>query len=93
MTMSHLLVLLGILALAAAPCHARDCREMRVMAKPRTGPSERGQFGAQLGGNALPRNGEPENGAAESDAVPVAIDSETGEVYWVQPGQGLTRKK
>ncbi len=74
--MKQLLALIGILALAGSLGHARDGRETRVAAKTRTGSPERGISTGQVYARRR------DDGLTVS--VPIAIDSETGELYCVQ---------
>jgi hypothetical protein len=78
MKMKQLLAVMGILALAVAPGHGRDGRDTRMAAKSRTGLTERGPAARKVRGAEL-------LAATGTVPVPIAIDSETGELYWVKP--------
>jgi hypothetical protein len=76
MKMKQLFALAGLMTLAVAPGHARDYREARVTAKARAWQLQRGvcAYGARAAGH---RADAPRTAAV----APVAIDSETGELY------------
>ncbi len=83
--MKQLLAVLGILALAGSLGHARDGRETRVAAKTRTGSPERGIRTGQVYARRR------DDGLTVS--APIAIDSETGELYCVQQGSTAAQIK
>ncbi len=74
--MKQLLAVIGILALTGSLGHTRDGRETRVAAKTRTGSPERGISTGQVYARR--------RGDGPAVSVPIAIDSETGELYCVQ---------
>lgn len=86
--MRQFLAVIGILALAVAPGHARDGRENRMAAKSRAGQTARG-----VGARWVPRLARNDAPLAATGLIPVAIDSETGELYCVNAKCGGPAKR
>ena len=86
--MKLMIAVMGIMALAVAPGQARELRDVRAPAKARLKAAERYALVMQR-----LRSARPESAITTTSMVAIAIDSETGEQYFVNGRQANLLKR